>query len=88
MKVGTKNVLLHVKEDYLEKTAQGVRRMNTLELRITIYSALALLCSAVSALAGPVAAIWSFVQMAVVIELLYALAQPVRIHTESFKSVK
>lgn len=62
--------------------------MNTLELRITIYSALALLCSAVSALTGPVAAIMSFVQMAAVIELLSALAQPVRTHTESFKSVK
>lgn len=62
--------------------------MNTLEQRITIYSALALVCSAVSALAGPAAAIWSFVQMAAVIELLYVLAQPVRTHADSFKSVK
>ncbi len=62
--------------------------MNTPELRITIYSALALLCCVVSALAGPAAAIWSFVQMAAVIELLYALLQPARVHTDSFKSVK
>ena len=68
--------------------SQGVQRMNTLELRITIYSALALVCSAVSALAGPTAAIWSFVQMAAVIELLYVLAQPARTHTDSFKSAK
>ena len=62
--------------------------MKTLEQRITIYAALGLLCSAVSALAGPVAAIWSFVQMAAVIELLYVLAQPARTLAESFKSVK
>jgi hypothetical protein len=62
--------------------------MKTLELRITIYAALGLLCSAVGALAGPVAAIWSFVQMAAVIELLYALVQPAHTLAESFKSVK
>jgi hypothetical protein len=62
--------------------------MNTPELRITIYSALALLCTAVSALAGPAAAFWSFVQMAAVIELLYALVQSARTHADSFKSVK
>lgn len=53
--------------------------MHTLEPRITVYAALGLLCTAVSALAGPVAGIWSFVQMAAVIELLYALVQPARI---------
>ena len=62
--------------------------MHTSEPRITIYAALGLLCTAVSALAGPVAGIWSFVQMAAVIELLYALVQPARIFTKSFKSVK
>jgi hypothetical protein len=62
--------------------------MNTPELRVTIYSALALLCTAVSALADPAAAIWSFIQMAAVIELLYALAQPARTRADSLKSVK
>jgi hypothetical protein len=62
--------------------------MNTTELRITIYAALGLLCSAVSALAGPATAFWSFVQMVAAIELLYALALPVRTLADSLKSVK
>jgi hypothetical protein len=62
--------------------------MHTSEPRITVYAALGFLCIAVGALAGPVAGFWSFVQMAAVIELSYALVLPARIFTKSFKSVK
>ena len=45
--------------------------MNTLDERFVIYTALALLCSTASVFLGLAAGIWSFIQIAAVIEFLY-----------------
>ena len=45
--------------------------MNILDERLVIYSALALLCSFASVFLGLAAGLWSFLQIAAVIELLY-----------------
>ena len=50
--------------------------MNAIDERFFIYSALALLCSAVSAFLGAVAGLWSFLQIAAIIEFLYWIGRP------------
>lgn len=45
--------------------------MGILGDRFLVYSALAILCGATSSILGPGAGIWSFVQIAVVIELTH-----------------
>jgi len=58
--------------------------MNTADGRFTIYTALTLLCSLASFLVGPVAALWTFVQIAAVIEILHWLGVPVAAQTDQF----
>jgi hypothetical protein len=41
-----------------------------------IYTALAVLCGMTAAFAGAAAALWSFLQVVAVIELIYWLASP------------
>ena len=50
--------------------------MNKLGERFLIYTALAVLCSMTAAFAGAAAAIWSFLQVVAVIELIYWIASP------------
>lgn len=45
--------------------------MGTLDERFFIYEALLILCSAASVFVGLAAGLWSFVQIAAVIEFLY-----------------
>lgn len=47
--------------------------MNILDERLVIYTALVLLCSIASVFLGMAAGLWSFLQIAAVIELLYWL---------------
>ncbi|MEH6591920.1 MAG: hypothetical protein V7746_16785 [Halioglobus sp.] len=47
--------------------------MTLVEERFLIYAALLLVCAVAGSLLGLAAAIWSFLQMAVVIELMYML---------------
>ena len=57
---------------------QGDNAMKTMEERFLIYTALLLLCCAAAALVGTVAALWSFVQIIAVIELLILAGAPAR----------
>jgi hypothetical protein len=50
--------------------------VNILDERFVIYTALVLLCSIVSIFLGMAAGLWSFLQIAVVIELLYWIGLP------------
>ena len=50
--------------------------MNAVDERFMIYAALALLCSTASAFLGAVAGMWSFLQIAAVIEFLYWIGLP------------
>ena len=50
--------------------------MTAIDERFTIYVAMAILCSAVGAFLGAAAALWSFVQIAGVVELVYWLGLP------------
>ena len=50
--------------------------MNKWGERFLIYAALAVLCGMTAAFAGTAAAVWSFVQVAAVIELIYWIARP------------
>ena len=50
--------------------------MNKLGERLLIYTALAVFCVMTAALAGSTAAIWSFLQVVAVIELIYWIARP------------
>ena len=50
--------------------------MNKLGERLLIYIALAVLCGMTAAFAGTAAALWSFAQVAAVIELIYWIARP------------
>ena len=50
--------------------------MNKWGERFLIYTALAVLCGMTAAFAGTTAAVWSFVQVAAVIELIYWIARP------------
>ncbi len=56
--------------------------MNTVDGRITIYTALTLLCSLASFLVGPAAAFWTFIQISVVIEILHWLGVPATAQTD------
>jgi len=47
------------------------QHMDTLNERFFIYSALLILCSTISVLVGLAAGLWSFVQIAAVVELMY-----------------
>ena len=47
--------------------------MDSFDERILVYTSLLMLCSFAGALIGLQAAIWSFLQIAVVIEVLYWL---------------
>lgn len=55
--------------------------MKKLGERVLIYTALAVLCLMTATFAGTVAAIWSFVQVVAVIELIYWIASPGGKHT-------
>ena len=50
--------------------------MSRLGERFLIYTALAVLCAMTAAFAGTAAAIWSFLQIVAVIELIYWIASP------------
>lgn len=50
--------------------------MNKLSERFLIYTALLVLCAMTAAFAGTAAAIWSFLQVVAVIELIYWIASP------------
>jgi hypothetical protein len=50
--------------------------------RFVIYTALVLLCSIVSVFLGMAAGLWSFLQIAAVIELLYWAGLPARPQSE------
>ncbi|GHD20110.1 hypothetical protein GCM10007052_29080 [Halioglobus japonicus] len=50
--------------------------MNKWGERFVIYTALAVLCGMTAAFAGTAAALWSFLQVLAVIELIYWIAQP------------
>ena len=50
--------------------------MNRLGERFLIYTGLAVLCALTAAFAGTSAAIWSFVQVVAVVELIYWIASP------------
>lgn len=50
--------------------------MSATDERFMIYSALALLCSTVSAFIGVAAGVWSFIQIAAVVEFLYWMGLP------------
>lgn len=50
--------------------------MGKLSERILVYGGLAVLCVMTATFAGGAAAIWSFVQVAAVIELIYWIARP------------
>lgn len=50
--------------------------MSTLSERFLIYAALAMLCVLTAAFTGTAAAIWSFLQIVAVIELIYWIASP------------
>jgi hypothetical protein len=56
--------------------------VNSLDERLVIYSALALLCSISSVFLGMAAGLWSFLQIAAVIELLYWIGLPVNPKSE------
>ena len=56
-------------------TEEEKQTMNAVDERFMIYAALALLCSAVGAFLGTAAGLWSFVQIAAVIEFLYWLGR-------------
>ncbi len=58
--------------------------MDTLDERFLIYSALAILCSTVSVFLGPLAGVWSFIQIAAVIEFLYWLGLNTKTRQEQF----
>ena len=58
--------------------------MNTVDGRLTIYTALALLCSLASFLVGPAVALWTFIQIAAVIEILLWLGVPAAAQTDQF----
>ncbi|WP_153239446.1 hypothetical protein [Halioglobus maricola] len=51
--------------------------MNRWGERFLIYMALAVLCVMTAAFAGTAAAVWSFMQVVAVIELIYWIARPV-----------
>jgi hypothetical protein len=55
--------------------------MNTLDGRLLVYAALVILCSAASVFLGLVAGFWSFVQIVVVIELMYSIRTLGRNHS-------
>jgi p-aminobenzoyl-glutamate transporter AbgT len=50
--------------------------MDKLEERVLVYIALLLLCSVASMFLGVAAAVWTFVQIASVIELMYLYGNP------------
>jgi len=50
--------------------------MRTQDQRFFIYSALAVVCSALSLFLGPLAVAWSFLQIVAVIELMYWIGTP------------
>ncbi|MFT6276575.1 MAG: hypothetical protein ACJAZ0_002683 [Halioglobus sp.] len=50
--------------------------MNAVDERFMIYAALALLCSTASTFLGATAGLWSFLQIAAVIEFLYWIGLP------------
>ena len=50
--------------------------MDTLDERFLIYAALLILCSAASVFVGLAAGLWSFVQIAAVIEFMYWIGTP------------
>ena len=50
--------------------------MNKWGERFVSYTALAVLCGMTAAFAGTAAALWSFLQVLAVIELIYWIAQP------------
>ena len=50
--------------------------MNILDERFVIYTALVLLCSIASVFLSMAAGLWSFLQIAAVIELLYWIGLP------------
>ncbi len=52
--------------------------MDTLEERFLIYTALATLCCTAGAFLGAAAAIYTFMQIAAIIELIYWLGTPSR----------
>ena len=52
--------------------------MTSTEERFLIYAALLMVCAAAGLLLGPAAALWSFVQIAFVIELLFLFGAPAR----------
>jgi len=50
--------------------------MGTLDERFLIYSALLILCSTTGVFVGLAAGLWSFVQIAAVIEFIYWIGPP------------
>jgi hypothetical protein len=50
--------------------------MKTMEERFLIYTALLLLCATSAVFVGAVAALWSFVQIVAVIELVFLVGAP------------
>ena len=62
--------------------------MNILDERFVIYTALVLLCSIASVFLGMAAGLWSFLQIAAVIELLYWIGVPASRKSEQLLSVK
>jgi hypothetical protein len=50
--------------------------MNKLSEKFLVYTALVVLCVLAAAFTGTAAAIWSFVQIVAVIELIYWIASP------------
>jgi hypothetical protein len=45
--------------------------MDNLEERFLMYSALLVLCGTLSIFVGPTAGVWTFIQIATVIEIIY-----------------
>lgn len=62
--------------------------MDATDERLLIYTALILLCSAISVFLGVAAGLWSFVQVAAAIEILYWAGHSAHTSEEQFQSVK
>ena len=58
-----------------DKTVQGLKE------RKLIYSALIIACGVIGLAAGPVAGLWSFVQVAIMIELAHWFGMSTGVHS-------
>jgi len=50
--------------------------MNCSEERFLIYTAVVILCAAIAAFASVAAGVWTFLQVSVVVELMYLMGTP------------